>query len=274
MQQILRDSEQDNQLKIDGFAKAQIPLNIIDAIEALYLETRDSHTQPNFDAPLVCTRDNGDLDFIKYVDERAHSILEPVLNDLFLNYKSISSAFLIKHPTPGSELALHQDWNLTDEPTFSSFAFWIPLSDTDRSNGNIRVVRGTHQIVPTLRANYVSNWAFEETKNLLEEIAEDVPTKRGECLIINHAVVHGSCQNISNKDRIALITGIVPQEAPLLHYYSEDGVNFDVYQVNTEEHFHLYWKKRPDVGKLINRISPSLSPITETILLERMKKGL
>ncbi len=260
---ILRDSSLDKQFKQDGFLR--LPLfqqGQIDALRLLYESTRLAHETVAKTNPFHSTQDTFDSELIRHVDQEAKRILMPTVSAHFEYYKVLTANFLVKEIGPNSVLHPHQDWNFVDENEFFSFNIWIPLESTERSNGCLRFLAGSHKIVPTIRANDNYVWAFQSIKDYLNELLVDVPTKEGECVLLNHSVIHGSWPNMGTQPRVALVLGMCPAEAPLRHFVSKDGKTVQEFGITPELIVNLRKGENPEGAPLLNSYAfefPSVS---------------
>jgi hypothetical protein len=250
---ILRDSDLDARFKRDGYLR--LPLmdaEVIEALRLLYGKTRAEHEKVAHSNPFHSTQDTFDSEIIAQVDREAKLLLMPLINRHFHGFKVLTANFLVKEPGPGSVLHPHQDWNFVDETAHFSFNIWIPLEPTHRSNGCLRFLPGSHHILPTIRANDNYTWAFDEVKGLLESLMIDVPTDGGECVLLNHAVVHSSYANMEQRPRVALVIGMCPAEAPLRHYVCTDGSTLRTYSMTSEHILNLRKGEPPKGAELID----------------------
>jgi len=81
-----------------------------------------------------------DVDYRKKVHNGIGEILKPLYDSLFHDYKIVLNSYIVKVSGPESEFCLHQDSTSLDETKYSNISVWIPLQDTDLSNGCMSVV--------------------------------------------------------------------------------------------------------------------------------------
>lgn len=152
---------------------------------------------------------------------RTHEKLSEVLrehlcNHLFNQYKLYSSTFLIKPSMNQSEMNLHQDWSFTIEEQHSAATIWIPLDDVDVDNGCVFALPSTHLIKNNFRSHTLPSSRIKRNEQL-EPYIQSFPLKKGDILIFNPAVFHGSYPNQTLQNRIAFAITIMPQNAPLVY---------------------------------------------------------
>ncbi len=252
MNQIIQEPELDARFKRDGYLRVGILDDFtVQQLRKLYEETRHDHEIVAAKNPFHSTQDTSDSELIKKVDSKAKEVLNPLVNDHFKDFKLLTANFLVKEPGPESVLHPHQDWNFVDESQSFSFNLWIPLEPTDKTNGCLRFLPGSHRITPTVRANDRYPWAFQHVIDLLESRLVDVPTNKGECVLLDHSVVHGSYANMTNVPRVALVLGICPKYAELRHYVSSDGRTLSIYRLLPDQIRNLRKGERPFGAELM-----------------------
>lgn len=266
---ILKDSDLDGRFKMDGYLRLPlIDADGIIALRLLYEKTRVEHERVAHSNPFHSTQDTFDSDLIAQVDCEAKELLMPLVHRYFHDFKVLTANFLVKESGHGSVLHPHQDWNFVDETQHFSFNIWIPLEPTHRGNGCLRFLPGSHRILPTIRANDNYTWAFAEVKEILEPLLRDEPTSQGECILLNHAVVHGSYANLEERPRVALVLGMCPADASLRHYVCTDGSTLRTYSMMPEHILHLR-KGEPPKGTALIDTSEFRFPMVSKSQLER-----
>lgn len=150
------------------------------------------------------------------------SVFELQIKSIFENYKSLGTSFLTKRAGEYSSMPIHQDWTVVDETEFASITCWVPLIDTTTQNGAFQVIEGSHLFSDALRGPSLPV-AFEGQD--LSCFLKTIPLKKGEAIIFNHALIHASHSNLSEKERVAVTFGLTHKDASLLMYYQkENGV--------------------------------------------------
>lgn len=260
---ILKNPTLDDRFQRDGYVALPLPGDeIVSSLRIIYEEYKDVHRAEGINA-FHATQDAKNPELARRVDEKTKDCLRDLVATHFHNYRIVLGAFLIKEPGNDSVHPLHQDWNFTDESRFFSCNIWIPLDDVNRANGCLRFLPGSHHIAPSIRPNFRFDWAFRDVAGECADYLVDVPVNKGQCVVLNHAVVHSSWPNTSDKQRVVAILTLVPQEAELLHYFSEDGKAVEEYSITVEDIYSMSLGKRPDAGKLKNTFplpSPYISP--------------
>lgn len=154
---------------------------------------------------------------------------------LFKNFKACSATFLIKPAKSYHEMDLHQDWSFTDETRFVPSTFWVPLQDVKEENGAFFLIPKSHRLFKNKRSNSLPTARIPR-----EEMNEHVQTiclEKGDLLLFNPAVFHGSHSNSTDRHRIAFTMTILPEEAPLIYY--EKWNEKEAKKLYLEQHAYL-----------------------------------
>jgi hypothetical protein len=187
------------------------------------------------------------------------------LNTVFENVNIFSGTFLIKPNNPDSFLHLHQDWTNVEEENNVSFGVWLALDDVNENNGGLFFIPGSHKVESTVRPNNHYPWPFEEHKTQLLSFKENVSCKKGQCIVLNHRVLHGSNLNNGNKPRLAAVLAGINKNAQLIHYY--------VNQQNKNNEYTLskYHITEQDFADIIENKKPQTEP-AEILLNYKFKQ--
>ena len=124
----------------------------------------------------------------------------------------------------------HQDWSIVDERVHRSYNAWVPLVDTDPSNGGLHVWPGSHRLVPDVRGPNLPGALAPLSESLWPRL-EALVVEEGHAVIYDHGLLHGSPVNGSSAVRLTVVAGIVPREAPL-RFYHRRGDELEVYQAD------------------------------------------
>ena len=181
-------------------------------------------------------------------------VLDSPVKAHFAEIVPLGGTFLLKNTGNEGEMPLHQDWTVTDESQYCSASIWIPLTDTDAQNGAMSVVPGSHRFAQGLRSPTLPNPIGDShLQTALRQRLQVLPMKAGEALIFNHALIHASPPNLSDKPRVAVTYGLLPFGAPL-HYYHRPLPNAQVEKLRIGYDFFLNYPKpgsRPDNSQIL-----------------------
>jgi Phytanoyl-CoA dioxygenase (PhyH) len=152
------------------------------------------------------------------VHNKIQKIIEPSYRELLHRYKPIISSFAVKLPKPDSSWHPHQDDTFVDEKNFVSLSIWIPLVDTNVINGTVCVLPGSHLVFIGPRSPNIPQPFKGDLEKITGELI-NVDLKLGQALVFDHRLIHGSNQNSSDKERVAVVTVLIPEEADLTYVY-------------------------------------------------------
>lgn len=224
----LVNAELDRQLAADGFVV--IPFLDATEVEALKKVYADAHADEQ--VPFYATAHHQDSEFRKKMSNAISAILKPQAERAFLNCDLLGASFIVKAANSESSLQPHQDWNIVDENKFRSFNVWIPLVDLTEKNGAIEVLPKSHEWVRGYRHSSI-NCAYREVHDLVWENMKPLYMNAGQALIYDHSLLHASKANNSAENRIAVASGVKPNEAQMYFYWNNHGM-LEQYESNTE----------------------------------------
>lgn len=146
------------------------------------------------------------------------AIIRPKLNQILQSYKELGAVFLIKPSAENTQMPIHQDWTVAEEPEHHSITVWIPLQDTTVTNGAITVLPKSHRLSTGLRSPSLQD-PLQEIKDIAKDMMQTLELKRGQAFIFTHALLHASHANTSGKERIAVAYGVVHKETELIYFH-------------------------------------------------------
>lgn len=167
---------------------------------------------------------------IKFVELFTDSV-----NEHFEDCNIKGGAFLLKGTSENSVSSLHQDWTIVDESKFQSASIFCPVEDVKLENGCLQIIKGSHKWFNNVRSMSIPSvfLNFNQVKKGLKAL----PVKKGDVVLFNHRVFHGSKPNKTNKIRVAVAIGVTSKNAKSI-YYHKVGDNVDV--IETDNHFSDY----------------------------------
>lgn len=210
MNEILIDTIKSEELKSLGYTRFHLLddesiVSLIDFYLQFKTEIPDrfyatSHSE-NIDFRIKCS------DVIKQTVEKNSSAF---LKD----YKILGGAFLIKPANTVSLLEPHQDWNLVDEEKERSFNIWIPLQDVNEENGTIYLLPRSHSRFNTFRGPKIPS-PFLKIEKQIWQYLTPLTMRAGEALIYDHGLIHGSGANLTQKERLGVVLGVIHKHAKM-----------------------------------------------------------
>lgn len=148
-------------------------------------------------------------------------LLKPVYESYFKHFTGRNESFLSKPGGHKHELFLHQDWTFTDITRYASGTLWIPLQDVTKENGCMTILPKSHRAF-----NQYISASFETARIRMDEVKNvlAIELKKGEMLLFNPLVFHGSFPNDTQNARNIVTTQIFHKDAPY-HYYQKNADN-------------------------------------------------
>jgi len=201
---------------------------------------------------------SNDFDYKKKASDEITAVFSKHYERLFSNYQTFGAAFLYKLPSQGSQLGIHQDWTIVDEEQFVALNCWVPLTDTDATNGALHVMPGSHYPKHnTLRAPTLP---FFFTGNEEVVVKQTIPfyVKAGTAVILNQSVIHYSPPNTSGAIRKAITAGIKTKNAPMVFHYKNSENKVERYTMPEDflirfENFATSIFESPKLGSLLQQ---------------------
>ncbi len=194
---------------------------------------------------------SADASLKEEINLQVETVFEEFINQHFKDIKKLGSCFLNKQPGEASEMPIHQDWTIVDEPFQDSLTIWVPLQDVDEKNGAIQVINGSHRFSDALRSPSLED-PFKFVEEELRKDLQLVKMKAGEAFIFSHALLHASPPNLSQEPRIAVTYGLVGKDTQLRFYHQNEAGEIEQYFV-AEDFFQKYNTQigeRPKIGSL------------------------
>lgn len=223
---------------------------------------------------------SNDVEYKRAVDRAVQGVLRPHLEEIFDRQRALPSNFIVKWPSGMSGFGLHQDLSLVDETAFRSVEVWVALDDTNERNGQLWMVPGSHRWLPNnIRGINGFGFAFHEvTRRIIDRHAVPVPVPAGTAVVFNHATLHFSLPNRTDRRRLVAITDLIPEEAAHLHYFgSDDGTQIDVYEIGdefwTNNNPFTLWKPPPSAQRVAT-VASANRELTDADLDRLVAEGL
>ncbi len=271
MRQLLSTIEDDKQYKTEGFVKLNL-LNPTRLEELKQLagqthfafENNVNRERCSYNTSLFEVDSAKRIAFFNAVVEK----MQPLLDGILIDFDVAMVNYWSKDQNDGA-VEIHQNWSHVDESKYCSMSLWIPLQDTDSTNGTIEVVPQSQCKYDLIRGINIFNPLLDIGQQVVEKDMVPVNLKAGEAILFNDSLVHYTAPNKSNRPRVAVQLVVKPKEAQALFYYrwldkQEDNVEiFDAAppffsQLQTKSAF----TGRPDFGKSLGFTTYHNSPIS------------
>lgn len=244
LRRTMHDDALEVKLKRDGF----VVVDLASEDEVRTLTTVVAEIYRGERSGFHSTLQSADAPYRRDVFDRVTPVLADRVAEVLDDHEPFAASLTIKWPGEASALPCHQDWTMVDESRFRSVAVWVPLVDTDGTNGVLGALPGSHRFLDHIRCSPMNPADFrtEETLVRFDEL-EPIPVRAGQAIIFDNGVVHGSDANRSADWRPAVTVAYRPAEATLLHHYlpDPDGREVEVFEVDPEFFSEISIGERP-----------------------------
>lgn len=211
------------------------------------------------DGPLAIDYLRDDRRTMALVRDLVNPLLAPRLATHFTGHRIVFTTFVVKYPGDGSEMFLHEDRSWVDERRYRSSTVWIPLVDVgpDHPNGGLQVLPGSQRL-----ATYWSGSLTPDEIRPYEHwlrprlVSPSIPAGTG--LVYDSRLLHASMANRSDRPRVALVCGLVPEEAQLIHVRATGTLRRALHAVD-EDFFVRFGPRQAEAGV------PSTYPVIEEV---------
>jgi len=107
----------------------------------------------------------------------------------------------VKPPGKGSPFPMHQDYHYFPYKNDSMIACFICLDASDRENGGLAIMPGSHKLGPQEDVSTHPGYHFLDKDKFPIENAEEVKNEKGDVIIFSYLTIHGSYDNLSDRTR-------------------------------------------------------------------------
>jgi ectoine hydroxylase-related dioxygenase (phytanoyl-CoA dioxygenase family) len=262
---VFKDANLQKEFDENGFVKFRMfNESQIRRIHDFYIQTQEEHETIIDSKKFHATNETDNAKLIAESDRFIKDVMMEEVDKHFKDYKVIAANYLVKQSDQQSELGPHQDLRFVDESRFYSFNIWIATEATNKGNGCLRFVKGSHRWDDTIRTMPSYPWRYRDLYDVLPNYLTDVETEVGECIILNHACIHGSYPNLSGQRRIAAIMAMIPQEAEIRHYFlpeADPDREVEEYAMTLDDFITLKVGHRPENARLIRKFRYDFSAV-------------
>lgn len=216
--QILSEPGLDAQLHRDGIVKVDFaPPDVVRELIDIY-HRHESGIADGYYATMMSNRSA----YKGGVDVEIRDLLWGYLEPRLIDYEPQLGAFMIKHPSPNSEVAPHQDWMVVDETKYQSIACWIPATPITEEVGRMRYLPGSHRLFEGLRGSptFPNQW-HDVADRVRDELMVPIDIEVGQALIYDNRLLHATPPNRSEEVRVVAYINSVPVGSRGLHYYRD-----------------------------------------------------
>jgi len=159
----------------------------------------------------------------------SNEIIKRLFNPILAAYISTEEAdiFPVSHilkPFGLKSDIWHQDSSIVDERTAFSLNAWISLIPSNRMNGCLWVIPGSHK-----NDNHFRQFGYNPVQGLLlkkmNKKLVPIEVDAGEIVLFHRNILHGSSRNWLPKTRVALESVVVSKGAQLYNFHREEALH-------------------------------------------------
>lgn len=254
--------DEDGYLLIDFFDQAEV-----DQLESAFEELH------NFDIGKEMFFSNlyRNTDYQDKARITIRKFLSPKVDQFFDNADWLEGVFVIK-PSGCGDFSNHQDWTMIDETKYRSYGIWCPLLDVDESNGTFCILKGSHRFYSNYRSCTIP-WCYntDEMNRIIDKNKTTLNVKKGQAIIFDHAIIHSTTPNQTEKRRGVIFLGLKPKSSPIYHYYYDKEQNtIEGFEVDGDFFYHYDYVTRPNGYKSLGFVKDPVPNITASLLKRKI----
>lgn len=165
-----------------------------------------------------------DRDKNKRMGNSIFELLNPFINNTFINFAHLLSHFAAKTKGNSGLFNLHQDWSIIEEEKYGVLHCWVPLQDSNVDNGTLAFLPKSHLLFHNYRSGSCPI-RFTHLSNYPNRIVH-ADVKAGDVVIYHPSLFHGSGPNQTDKERLAVVSAITHTNAKRVYFHkTNDKVN-------------------------------------------------
>lgn len=199
--QILKDDNLEKQINHFGYGV----IDLLDSADVLELKQLFTKFMPDRSILEGAFSSMGTVksDKWKLIHNSIQSIIKRKLDVYFIGYKVPISLFYTRNADGKRALDWHSDPSfLFNEHLEPIYGIWCPLTDITPESGGLRIIPGSHRLVPKLNLTYLNAiWSLEKHKHILSKYSVAPILSAGQAILYDTRIVHSSLPNHSGIDR-------------------------------------------------------------------------
>lgn len=226
-------------------------------------------TQPNY----LYLNPEKSFEINRYIKSQ----IEASFDENFNSGNLLGGVFMIKKPGENREVDFHQDWSLVDETQHISYNLWCPLTNVTKDSGALMIIDKSDKAGLPYRSSTFPPLEIGQQKKYTRFI-KNFNLKAGDAIVYKHSLFHGSGNNNSPKDRIAIACGIIPENAAFIYqHWNENTSTIESYEVDQSFYIRCIHDvlsgKIPEKYKCIKKVPMTSRPeISEAVFYKKLRK--
>jgi ectoine hydroxylase-related dioxygenase (phytanoyl-CoA dioxygenase family) len=194
-----------------------------------------------------------DVNYRRKVSETITQTFNRAVEQYFDKCKMFFGIFTAKQPAQEKSIcSMHQDPAYVDESKFNGMTLWVPLIDTDETNGALEVIDRSH-LLNTWPRSTLPRFPYNKlVPLLLDKYFKRLDIKAGQAYLGSSRVFHWSPANMGNTERIAALAWLAEEESTMRCYYQDfqnPGTTMELFELQPEHYIANPLFSRPDENK-------------------------
>ncbi len=259
------DQELEERFQKDGYVEVPfLTSEEVEMLKAYYFDTlnesggrlgpEDEKHQSSQEITYDFTFIDKNSDYKQQVFDMITNAFANRVDDYLDKYKPMIANF-IRKKEDGGEVPLHQNWAFADEHKCATVSIWCPLVDSNKENGTLEVVPGSHKRYGEVRGPMIKSELAGIHSEIIDKYMQPVATKAGNAVILDDSIVHYSSPNQTDGLRLAIQLILIPKEEKSIHFHmdlSKDRSLVEVLEVDKDFYMKFNpWKKpSEDVSRI------------------------
>lgn len=191
-----------------------------------------------------------DAGYRRQVSDAVTGAFSRAVNHYFDRCKMFFGIFTSKQPAEERSIcSIHQDPAYVDESLYNGMTIWVPLIDTNESNGALEVIDRS-QVLNGWPRSTLPRFPYNNLAPfLLKKYFKRLDMKAGQAYLGSSKVFHWSPSNLSDTERVAALAWMAEEESTMRCYYQDfknPGDTMEVFELGPEHYIDRPLFSRPD----------------------------
>lgn len=191
-----------------------------------------------------------DATYRRKVSDSVTGTFSRAVAQYFDRCKMFFGIFTAKQPAEERSIcSIHQDPAYVDESAYTGMTIWVPLVDTNQTNGALEVIDRSHLLNNWPRST-LPRFPYNDLVPLfLKKFFKRLDMKAGQAYLGSSKVFHWSPSNMSDTERVAALAWLAEDESKMLCYYQDykdPGDTMEVFEVEPSHYIDRPLFSYPD----------------------------
>lgn len=238
---ILQDEQLQRELDFNGYVIVDnLSQEVIEKLSVINYEYQKSTSN---DKMLSISLEDAPIEIKRKIHQEIEMVVSDELSSVFKDYKYPIFTTFSKSPSEDSEVVLHTDTALLiNGMAEAHYGIWIPLDDVDEHNGALSLIPGSHHWY-NAPVCIGQDWPFGSHVDYIQNLKVAIPLKKGQFVIFDNRLIHGSYSNLSDKYRNCVVGRVTHQLSQYYNLYAEND-GFVAYKRSDTSYLEEQWKDK------------------------------